>query len=112
MLCSTMAAPWFGGKYVDGVYWTLAVELHFYAVAALATVLAGRRNLDIALFGWMAWNVLVRSVHKWCELPAIGSYEAYFCVGAAIFFLHYGERPRCAVLFTALSLLFGLIDGE
>lgn len=52
----TMAPAVFGADPVDGVYWTLLVELRFYAIVALALLL--RVPLIVAAIGWLALSAV------------------------------------------------------
>jgi len=49
----TMVPGWFGARSIDGVYWTLAVEIQFYLMVALYLLVLGRRvSVDAVLLLW------------------------------------------------------------
>jgi peptidoglycan/LPS O-acetylase OafA/YrhL len=53
----TMAPRLFGLPAIDPSYWTLAYELVFYVLAALAYYAGGRRRIAIFWSGWLALSV-------------------------------------------------------
>jgi peptidoglycan/LPS O-acetylase OafA/YrhL len=61
----TMLAGFFNVPYVDGAYWTLAVELTFYVVIAMLarTRAFSDRWLFITLFAWLGVDLAVRAAH-------------------------------------------------
>lgn len=54
---------WLRGPWVDGVYWSLAVEIVFYAIAFWMLVL--RRVLSITALPWLltGWSLFYAAVH-------------------------------------------------
>lgn len=49
----TMAPHWFGVEFVDGAYWSLAVELHFYLLVALALATGLLARAEWLVGGWL-----------------------------------------------------------
>lgn len=112
----TMLPGFFGIPYVDGAYWTLAVELTFYvAIALLARAGAlADRLIFVTLFAWLGAIFVVRGagflVHG-NPLIDVFSGIAYwmpmFVIGIA---LNVGHRTRrwalsVAVIVTALGVI-------
>jgi peptidoglycan/LPS O-acetylase OafA/YrhL len=87
----TMAAPWFGQDHVDGVYWTLAYELRFYAVVLLALLLGAGPRLDRLAAGWVAAQLAAHAAGL-AGLPLLGGYYVFFAAGAL-----FAARRRGAV---------------
>lgn len=58
----TMLQSWFDVPYVDGVYWTLTIELSFYVL--MFALLIGKRIKDVEAYGllWLAFMVLNHTV--------------------------------------------------
>jgi peptidoglycan/LPS O-acetylase OafA/YrhL len=54
----TMLPHWFGAPYVDGAYWSLACELHFYIMVWLAIRLRLMTRLEWLLAGWLVVSAL------------------------------------------------------
>lgn len=89
----TMLNRFFGRPYVDGVYWTLTLELMFYAFVfvLLALRLWVRPWRDWALFGWamgsLAWSMTSLSHDPaWAFRPVglIFVYGPLFIIGIAL----------------------------
>lgn len=73
-------------NYVDGVYWTLAIEWKFYALMFLL-ILAGQLDrIERALWLWMlacvAYTIYPAS---WLDTYLVTAWGAYFIAGAAFF---------------------------
>ena len=89
----TMFQAFFGVSHIDGVYWTLAVELVFYAMVLVALWTGGwaRPIRDWAMFGWsavaLAWVVRDRldGFHPgFGTVTAILYFSPMFIAGIAI----------------------------
>jgi peptidoglycan/LPS O-acetylase OafA/YrhL len=81
----TMLPGLFGQSNVDGVYWTLALELQFYALVFLLLLLGWSGRL-LALFPWWAMGMLALSL-LWPaagEVPYLGGYFALFASGGIL----------------------------
>lgn len=48
----TMFPTWFGQTYTDGVYWTLNVEMQFYAIMLLLWRLKALEHVEFVCIGW------------------------------------------------------------
>jgi peptidoglycan/LPS O-acetylase OafA/YrhL len=79
----TMIAPYLGFRNVDGVYWTLAYELVFYAMMLGLIALGQIRNLEPICSMWLiaiaGMSVLDVSV------PGFTGYFALFCAGCMFY---------------------------
>ncbi|MFP8967023.1 acyltransferase family protein [Pokkaliibacter sp. CJK22405] len=84
----TMFGGYFGTKYVDGVYWTLSIELAFYLIIALAFTFRCLRYSDsIITLLTLFYIFLNKSIHYEFlpfERVWLFSYSPYFVIG--IFF--------------------------
>lgn len=88
----TMVPDLFGAEPVDGVYWTLLLEVQFYFLVFLFIVL-GRRHLLSVLLPWWAIGMLVLSIMAPgydVLLPYVGGYFALFAAGALIAEVEHG----------------------
>ena len=75
----------FGMPYIDGVYWTLALEFEFYAAIAVLMLLGVADRPAIWHPLWVAAIVLGMVLHVDTHAPLIGSYFAFFAAGAVIY---------------------------
>lgn len=103
----TMLEGFFNVPYVDGAYWTLAVELSFYVVIGL---LARSRALSdrwlfVTLFAWLAVDLGVRAAHFLTPgnpvteiLGGIAYWMPMFLVGIALNIGHKTGRWLLPVL--------------
>jgi peptidoglycan/LPS O-acetylase OafA/YrhL len=76
-----VAAP-----YIDGSYWSLAVELRFYAFVALVLLFRQIRRAELLLAGWLLVSIAVELLN-FTRLRGflIVDYAAYFIGGAMLF---------------------------
>lgn len=107
----TMLQSAFGVPHVDGVYWTLWVELRFYVLVGILLVvgLTGARVLAFAALwpalGAMAYNAELDLV---AEL-LIWDYAPLFAGGMALFLLTKDRRSLLAWLVLAENVILGAL---
>ncbi|MCA2213073.1 acyltransferase family protein [Jidongwangia harbinensis] len=96
MINWTMLQQPLGHPAVDGVYWTLLVELKFYLIMAVVLIrgLTYRRAVLLCA-GWMTVAVLVPSLQSpILEALTISDYAPYFIGGIALYLIHrFGPTP-------------------
>jgi peptidoglycan/LPS O-acetylase OafA/YrhL len=114
----TMVPVAFGVKAIDTSYWTLAVELLFYAVMILLWRLRWLPYVERVLLGW----ILVRWVAAF--LPVYGSqitdasvtaYIPFFAIGVACYRIWQKERrwiEQAPLLAAALATVFAFEQLE
>jgi len=78
----TMFPKLFGQSYVDGVYWTLAYEITFYAAICGLLFFISAERVQIALLCWPV-IMLFAQIAGLDRLPFLGGYYAFFAAGAA-----------------------------
>ena len=89
----TMVSDTFHVKYIDGVYWTLLVEIKFYLLIGVLIVFSQIDNIKRYLFFWL----LLSLINYYIELPRIVTfflipeYAPYF-IGGAMFYIGYKDR--------------------
>lgn len=81
--------PWHRQPFVDGVYWTLMIEIKFYAAVTLALVLGAQRHLATLFKLWPAAMLVALAIGRGSLLdplradwPMLGGFYAYFASGA------------------------------
>ena len=103
-----IAAPALGRPYVDLVYWSLILEVTFYAwVAALLALKLFPRKLDSLVAIWLAITFLNELTIDavWVEKLFMVDYSGYFATGLMIYEFHKGRRDL------RMQALLGLSAG-
>lgn len=103
---------------VDGSYWTLFVELLFYAWALLVYLLGGLRRVRLLLYAALLLQLL-NGMH-WLPLPSLVStllilkFVSWFACGIAVHSLALGHEGRAGDLglILAATLVLGVCDGR
>lgn len=115
----TMLQSFFGVPAVDGVYWTLEVELLFYAMA-LGVFCAGLlRRPQLPILAWLALSALFYSPlwpayvegHRFAGLAArllILEFAPFFTIGVVFYRLYRGQGAA-AWNYALAGAAFGLI---
>ncbi len=101
----TMLPHWFGADFVDGAYWSLAVELHFYILVWLVLRFNALRHAPIFLTGWLLLSVvdLIRPIYP-LEFVFEVQWAPYFCIGICAYLIQSQGGQRYLVgLFLAAS---------
>jgi peptidoglycan/LPS O-acetylase OafA/YrhL len=107
-----------GVKHVDSVYWTLEVELLFYAIMLGLWSAGALRRLHAVALAWLGLQLiyLLTARHAGIDLPYTVSrflilpYVPYFIIGIVIYRSHGNgarfSRMDAAVLAAALCIIF------
>lgn len=105
----TMIPQFFSEKPIDGVYWTLLIELKFYFLIVLVLVFKKLDYIKVFLFLWVLWSVFFYFTHFPYKLNSIlfPTYSSYFVAGA-IFFLIKKEGLS---FFKILTLIISFISS-
>lgn len=94
----------FGYSFVDGVYWTLAVEITFYGGVFALLLVGARKHLRMAFILW-PFAMVFAAVVGLSGLRLAGGYYTFFAAGA-LFALVKSRRDTAAT--TALVTAMGL----
>ena len=98
--------------YIDGSYWTLALEWKFYVLIALLIATRQLSRVERCLWLWLVAScVYFIYPSAWLELLCLTPWNAYF-VGGAAFFRGRTQGwtvSRCALVFGAL--IFGALQA-
>ncbi|WP_336648660.1 acyltransferase family protein [Microbacterium sp. MMO-10] len=104
----TMVPSLFKQPAVDGVYWTLTIELTFYLLVLVILLLGQGRHLDSVFPVWAVLMLLVLMFAPHVSsLPYLGGYYAFFASGAIIATI----RRRGFSLLRALGLSAAMITA-
>jgi peptidoglycan/LPS O-acetylase OafA/YrhL len=112
----SMVPHWFDVPYVDGVYWSLAYELHFYILVWLAIRLGLMPRLEWLLAGWLGISTANAFFPTW---PAIfwlnASWAPFFTAGGLFYLVRtQGFTPLRGILLAlsfVLAETYALRDG-
>jgi peptidoglycan/LPS O-acetylase OafA/YrhL len=103
----TMLNMFFGISHLDGSYWTLTIELRFYALVALILILRKIQHAQLFLTLWLAASIILEILPiGMLRLWLIVDYSAYFIAGAT-FFLIWSQgfsRARAALIVASWGL--------
>ncbi len=105
----TMVPNVFGESALDGSYWSLAVELQFYVLVAVALRLGALSQIDRVLLGWISYSALraVIETPDVVDRVLLTAYAHYFVAGAVLYQVHRDRRIdaiRVVTLAAAVTL--------
>jgi peptidoglycan/LPS O-acetylase OafA/YrhL len=99
----TMTPTLFGAPYVDGVYWTLWVEMRFYVLVFIVLVSGTMHHVERWLGAWLAACVLAAGgwAPRWLEFVAMAPLASFFISGCLFFLI----RSRGPSAFRGVSVI-------
>jgi peptidoglycan/LPS O-acetylase OafA/YrhL len=106
----TMFQSAFGVPHVDGVFWTLWVELKFYLLLALLAMAGITRGRLLALcLVWPVAGALAAQAGSPLLVAALEPvYAPFFCIGILLYLVHREGWSASAGLLLALNYCFAL----
>ncbi|MGQ5523984.1 acyltransferase family protein [Chitinimonas sp. PSY-7] len=85
----TMFQEFLGAEHIDGIYWTLAVELRFYLLIFIVLLLGQMRRIEYFLWLWLGGLLLIDlhvvSSPQWLDEALLRPWAHYFIAGAAFY---------------------------
>lgn len=113
LLNFTMFPTYLGARAVDGVYWTLAIEIIFYFWIMLVMLSKKSRYVVLSLYGWSVFSLAVNLCAKtsFAQMPVnlakilcITNYAPAFILGITIHFFQENDGANWKQV-TPLALL-------
>lgn len=107
----TMVPGILGAPYVDGVYWTLFVELKFYVLVFAVLLLRLMDRIEMVLAFWLACcaaGALGLTPH-WVDSLAMAPFGPYFISGCIIYMIRSRGASVVRVAALALSCVLGTL---
>lgn len=107
LLNLTMVPQYLGAEYVDGVYWTLGVEIKFYALLWVVLLARQMKNVEYLLYGWLSLAMLAVFVDNGLIRSLVLYPVGPLFTAGALFFLVYDSGwkfHRAAALLGCLVL--------
>ena len=110
---ATMMPQLFDAERIDGVYWTLELEIRFYFLIFALLLLRQIGNIERWLYLWLAvctW-ITVQGAPRWIEFFAVAPYGSFFIGGCLLYLIQSGgwTWPRAAAL--SVSVALSVIDS-
>jgi len=112
----TMFQDFLGAPRVDGVYWTLRVELTFYILMGILLFFKVEKNVMWIVYSWLAFSVGIQLMHSVIDNDtsalirefSISSFSHMFIIGMMFYSIwqHGGSLRYYAVI--ALCILYDL----
>ena len=108
----TMLNEFVGVNSIDGVYWSLAVEMKFYGLVALVLLLRQLHRTELILMCWLAatiaaWLVPVGWTIRWI---LIADYSPYFIAGACCYLIYANglSTSRALIVLTSWAVAMSI----
>ena len=102
-----------GESFIDGVYWTIAIEFRFYLLVAVLVLCNVYRFYHWLLLGWVAlcfadfYGINI----GWIKQLFITSYGYYFSAGGAFYHIYQGRHRSLSAITLVLSLSLAVLVG-
>lgn len=95
----TMLEGYFGFDWVDGVYWTLPIELLFYALVGFLILFKQKKNIIPICFGWLCFSIFFSIIRTRID-------------GSAIYYVSEGLLSGYSQMFAAGIMLYQLYKNK
>ncbi len=103
LLNLTMVSGYFGVPFVDFSYWSLIVEIQFYAMVSLLLWMNGNKHLESGTRLWLMASVLFYFCHiRGMNRIVLSEYAPLFSAGATFYFC-YAHKVTYARLLTLFA---------
>ena len=105
----TMIPDLLGFRFVDGVYWSLLIELIFYGIIWFLLVTKLIKHIERVLVLWLVISVFIHFFvdSNFISLIFLVSYCYLFIAGISFFNIWNKKRVKFNILIVLLSLLYG-----
>ncbi|HZP98772.1 MAG TPA: acyltransferase [Reyranella sp.] len=112
----TMAPGLFGQKSIDLPYWTLAYELVFYVLMAVALKLRALRSIEAfgllwVAVGWLYVATMDVRLHHRTTILLLAYYGNFFLAGMCLYRIHSGAARPITYIALACAVLANVRGG-
>lgn len=108
----TMLGGFMGASWIDGSYWTLFVEVKFYALVCAVLALGRMRQVQALLAIWLLLSVLATVwPNKYLRYCLITDYAAYFIGGATCYLVWARGLSAARIGMLALCWWLALVQA-
>src|SRR5688572_8155836 len=96
---------------LDKVYWTLAVEMKFYALVFLLIVTRQIKRMEVFLALWLGVAAIasVVSIPRWLDVIAMPMYASLFCSGCYLYLIRAGGPSPARLLGFGASVVLSMV---
>jgi peptidoglycan/LPS O-acetylase OafA/YrhL len=114
----TMLQVFFGVEGLDGSYWTLAFELSFYVLIAIALRITSARGwrIDWALLCWLVAATVIRAGNLYIpyRIAVFGllNYGQFFVFGVALYVIYSKKATALTYLVAGWALLMSTFGAD
>jgi peptidoglycan/LPS O-acetylase OafA/YrhL len=95
---------------VDSVYWTLQIEIKFYALVLTLIAVGQLKRIHWWLGTWLALSIAgaFPSAPHWVQYAGLDSYSTYFIAGCYLYLVRAGNALQWLLIPLGISLLLGV----
>lgn len=105
----TMIASYFGFENMDGVYWTLALELIFYSLIWVIIFTGQVKRVEVVVFAWIFLMAIFRMLNL--RVPLFSGYFSLFAGGCVLAFVYRRGFDWKAVIFLIVAILVSVLEA-
>lgn len=111
LLNLTMTPTIFNEQYVDGVYWTLLIELKFYFLIMVVMLLGLMKYIKTIAFVWAIWSLFYYFIPMPYRLHGIlfPEFSSYFIAGAMFFLIRHEGVCKNKIIIILLSYVSSVL---
>ncbi|HXC07928.1 MAG TPA: acyltransferase [Steroidobacteraceae bacterium] len=112
----TMTSGFVGVPPIDGAYWSLFVEMRFYALVAVILFLGRIERTEPILCGWLLITIVLAflapsTIIRVLQVTLITSFAAYFIAGAAFYLISSQGLTVTRIIIVIVAWACGLAQA-
>jgi peptidoglycan/LPS O-acetylase OafA/YrhL len=117
----TMLPSLFNEQYVDGVYWSLAIELQFYLMMAVIWQLGYHTRTNFICALWLAITILIKLArNQWPEIQSLEivwrilllPYAPFFSLGILAYNIYSKKNKNASRVLFCIALILVFASGN
>jgi peptidoglycan/LPS O-acetylase OafA/YrhL len=109
----TMMNEFIGVPSIDGVYWTLFIEMRFYALVAIILFFRRIRQAQLFLILWLVASIALEIVRiDRLRILLVVDYSTYFIAGATYFLIWSQGLSLTRIAMIAVSFCLAVVQAQ